>query len=243
MSLVYLNLKDYITIILISVSTAIGVSFPFLPSSLPGPLSYATLAAIAVFLAAIAAFLQVQSSEEMLYSDDPEEEVPNRSEPDISEKIIQMPSDVYERRLEQARRSGVDNNPVERKNTRVQSSGLNIDNTNRLEEKIEEIESEINKIEEPLPEESLSEINERLNSLEEEIKEINGNYIDNFELNERLSELQTQIDTQKNYIRTIHKVLKENVEDYNIPEQAESEESLQKSSNLNKSVETEEETQ
>ena len=179
----------------------------------------------------------------MLYSDDPEEEVPNRSEPDISEKIIQMPSDVYERRLEQARRSGVDNNPVERKNTRVQSSGLNIDNTNRLEEKIEEIESEINKIEEPLPEESLSEINERLNSLEEEIKEINGNYIDNFELNERLSELQTQIDTQKNYIRTIHKVLKENVEDYNIPEQAESEESLQKSSNLNKSVETEEETQ
>jgi DNA repair exonuclease SbcCD ATPase subunit len=214
--------KDVLSIFLTSLSTAIGVSFPFLPTPLPDPLSLTLLAGVAVTCASLSALIQAVGVER---------------------------DSRLEKQLDQAYRTGANEARIEELKQRVAELDTEQDHISEEYESrgnlLDTIESRIMTLEEVVAEGSedivteefksnseqlkkiesevselkkeskqLEELESEATELKKEIKQVRKENVGNFEFEERIEDIEETTQNNKNYILKLYRIIKDNVDGF-----------------------------
>lgn len=229
-----LSWQDILSIIFTGLATATGMSFSFLPTPLPGPLSRLILAGFAVFLTSIAALLQASKVGEPPQN--------NQREPQVD--TIELPRRTYQQQLDQSYNSGyyegrydgiqesqevINSSPDENMSETSQKGSEVHENEilpSNLENEINALKSELNAIKEQNSsgtnnsvQSQIDEIESQIESIEGEVENLQSRTVSNFELVEKENELKEKIKDNKHYIHTVYQIIKDNVDDFEPPSQ------------------------
>lgn len=223
-------LYDTLSVIFAALATAIGVSFPFLPSTIPGPLTPILLAALAIFSVVLSGLSQVISIENRISN------LKNTEDKSYYD-TVELPRDEFEQRLSRAFEQGKSEGRaigIQEGQERIAdlvSMDTELDPTSvteghdeqltqmnstlsKLENELDSIQNRVSDLEQSSDEDSIQQIQAEIESLQKDVSELKLKEIDDTEVEKRLDNIEADMIKTYKITKGMYAKLKSEVSEF-----------------------------